>query len=227
MKTKILIAFLSLFSLSCRLFGQDSSLRMNQRNFIWTTPVKKNTTINGIGIGLIMPVPWMGADSLKINGLNLDLGLFGAFGSVYALFGSLAAPFVKRTKNKYEADDINTVKIYTDTSSSIGTVISGVSLSLGGIGRETNINGVSLNGGICFAQEMKGFEITGILNLHYEFKGVMIAGLRNKVTRGKGLQIGLFNNCKDGQVFQIGLLNRIGNRILPVFNFRFKRRISD
>jgi hypothetical protein len=222
MNVKSLLLFLTLYSFSNVSYGQDS-LRMHQRNFIWTTPVKRNTTINGIGIGLIEAVPWMGADSLKINGLNLDASLFGGFGVFYALVGSAFAPFSKNKKTESGGEDISTVRIYTDTSSSIQTVIRGMSLSLGGLVRDTKITGISLNGAISFAQEMKGFEITTVMNLHYEFKGIMIAGLRNKVTKGKGLQIGLFNNCKEGQVFQIGLLNRIGNRILPVCNFSFKR----
>jgi hypothetical protein len=223
MNVKSLLLFLTLYSFSNLSYGQDS-LRMHQRNFIWTTPVKKNTTINGIGIGLIQAVPWMGANSLKINGLNLDVSLFGGFGIFYAVVGSAFAPFSKNKKTESGGEEISTVKIYTDTASTFATEIRGVSLSLGGAGRDTKINGICLNGGVSFADEINGFEITTVMNLHYEFNGIMIAGLRNKVTKGKGLQIALFNNCKEGQVFQIGLLNRIGNRILPICNFSFKRK---
>jgi hypothetical protein len=224
MKVKcLLIIILTLYSFSNTLYGQDSS-KMRQRNFIWTTPVKKNTTVNGIGIGLIQAVPWMGADLLKINGLNLDVSLFGGFGVFYALVGSAFAPFSKNKKTESGGEDISTIKIYTDTASEFATEIRGVSISLGGAWRDTKINGISLNGGVSFADEINGFEITTVMNLHYEFKGIMIAGLRNKVTKGKGLQLGLFNNCKEGRIFQIGLLNRIGNRILPICNFSFKRK---
>ena len=39
---------------------------------------------------------------------------------------------------------------------------------------------------------------------------------------GKGLQIGLFNSCKEGKVVQIGLLNKIGKRTIPLLNFKLK-----
>ena len=213
-------------SSSCSaLNAQDSiSKTMHQRNFIWTTPVKKNTTINGVGLGLLEAVPWMKADLLVVNGLNVDVSFFGVFGVYYALFGSMAAPFNKNEKTQSGGEDLSTVKIYTDSSSEIQTIIRGISLSFGGIVRDTKIAGVTLNGGISYAQEVEGFEITGVMNLHYRFKGVMMAGLRNKVTTGKGMQIGLFNNCKQGQVFQIGLLNRIGKRIWPVCNFSFRKK---
>ena len=200
---------------------------MYQRNFIWVTPVNKNTTINGVALGLLGAFTYKEADSLKINGLNLDASLGGLLGTIYAFTGSILAPFHNKERWKSGGEDIASIKIYTDTSSPIRIVIRGVSLSLGGLLRDTKINGASLNGGISFAQELNGLEITGVMNLHYEFTGVMIAGLRNKATKGKGVQIGLFNNCKEGQVFQIGLLNRIGKRVLPICNFSFKRKMKN
>ena len=203
--------------------GQDST-KFRVRNVIWTTPVGKNTTINGISIGL-MAIPWMKADSLKINGLNLEVSPFGALNGFYAIVGTLFSPFHFNKKDTLNDDggDLGSNKIFPDNPTYFLAKIKGLSISGGGMTRNTWFYGVGINGVIGFADKMQGIEITGMMNLHYEFKGVMIAGLRNKVTTGKGVQIGLINTCKQGQVFQVGLINRIGNRIIPLVNFSLKK----
>lgn len=114
--------------------------------------------------------------------------------------------------------------VFTDSPFVFETKITGASICIGGVLGDTKITGLSLNGGISMAEEVVGVEATGVLNLHYSFRGIMIAGLRNKVTTGRGLQIGLFNTCRQGQVVQIGLINRIGKRITPIVNFSFRRK---
>ena len=101
-----------------------------------------------------------------------------------------------------------------------GTHIHGVSISLGGL-TEDFPKGLIINGLSGFSYTMSGVQISGLLNESYQTKGVSIAGLVNHATRAHGLQIGLINNCRTGKVVQIGLFNRIGNRIVPFVNLRF------
>ena len=204
-------------------YSQDTIPQKNYtRNIIFTTPVAKNTTINGLALGLFA-IPWMKADSLRINGMSMDIEPFGAIAGIYAIFGTIAAPFVKEDSTSRGSSDIANNKIFPEKDSYFPTIIKGVSISFGGHSRLAKANGLSINGITSFASEISGFEITGIMNLHYSFNGVMIAGLRNKTTTGKGLQIALFNNCQVGKVFQIGLINRIGNRTTPFVNWRLGR----
>ncbi len=112
--------------------------------------------------------------------------------------------------------------IFPDKDEFVNVKLRGISLSLGGLLGETEVSGIAINGIVSFINEMNGVELTGIMNLHYEFNGIMIAGLRNKVTKGRGLQVGLINTCKSGHLLQIGLINRIGKRVTPLLNFSFK-----
>lgn len=187
------------------------------RNFAYTTPVSKNTTINGISIGL-MPEVWMGAKHLTINGLNISLDpLSGTFGMAYALFGTAVAAFRSDTTEQY-ANDIFYHNMYPEAPDGYDVIIRGISISIGGLGGSIKMHGLAINGAICFPDKMVGMEITGFMNKHYDFKGLMIAGLRNKTTTGKGVQIALFNSCKEGKVVQFGLINKIGKRVLPIMN---------
>jgi hypothetical protein len=203
-------------------FSQDTISQKNYtRNFIFTTPVGKTTTINGLALGL-SATPWMKADSLRINGVSVDIEPFGVIAGMYALFGTFAAPFQKEDTTSRGMSDIVNSKVFPKEDDYFPTIIRGVSVSIGGQSRLTKMNGFSINGITSFAMEVNGFEITGIMNLHYSFNGVIIAILRNKTTTGNGVQIALFNNCQSGKVFQIGLINKIGKRTLPFLNWRLR-----
>jgi hypothetical protein len=69
-----------------------------------------------------------------------------------------------------------------------------------------------------------GLLISGLLNRNYEFNGLSIAGLANVAQKVRGVQVGLINTCETGQVLQIGLFNRIGKRVTPIINFRFRKK---
>jgi hypothetical protein len=220
------ITIITLLTLDFYCSGQsvDSIEReLKIRNILWTTPVAKDTKINGLAIGL-MAIPWMDAESLKINGLNIDASPFTLIGGIFAIVGTISSPFSSAEKSKSDnPDDIGYRDVFPD--SLLGhpaTSIKGVSIGLG-LFRDYELNGVGVNGLISFTEQTTGFEITGIMNLHYSFNGVLIAGLRNKTTKGKGLQIGLVNSCKEGKLIQIGLINKIGKRVFPIINFRLKK----
>jgi hypothetical protein len=206
-------------------YGQSADsveIKYKIRNVIWTTPVSKNTKINGLAIGL-MAVPWIKAESLKITGLNIDASPFAVFGGVFAIAGTIFSPFNTTKERQDEPKDLGSRDVFPDSLTGLpDTDIKGLSLSAE-LFKNYELRGVGINGFISFTEQTNGLEITGIMNLHYSFKGVIVAGLRNKTTTGKGLQIGLINSCKKGRVVQIGLINRIGKRIVPIINFSLKK----
>jgi len=187
------------------------------RNIIATTPVNRNTVINGLAIGLIAR-SWQSDYFLEINGVNIDVLPLGAFAGFLAVFGTIFAPL-----NMKKDDDI--LYSFSDKSD-IETIISGFSFSVGGLLRNIHCSGVGVNGVVSFAESGSGVEITGLMNLHYDFEGVMFAGLRNKSTKCSGVQIGLINTCREGNVVQIGLINRINKRVIPFVNFQFKKKVK-
>ena len=98
-------------------YCQDTILQKNYtRSIIYTTPVAKNTTINGLALGLFA-IPWMKADSLRINGMSMDIEPFGAIAGIYAIFGTIAAPFVKEDSTSRGSSDIANNKTHIASSS--------------------------------------------------------------------------------------------------------------
>lgn len=218
---------LLLFCLLAQLFIETKSQIEREpdtvtRKFFGLTPPKKHSIISGIAFGFTA-YPWKDSPYVKVNGINIELGpmgiIGGSFGLLYGLAGqkdSLGRRNSFFSAYGYEDDPlINNVKH--------GTWLNGISISLGGIYETTN-RGLIINGLSCLSYSTKGVQISGILNVQYEFQGIMIAGIANKTTKGKGLQIGIINNCESGQVVQIGLFNRIGKRVLPIINFNFKKK---
>jgi hypothetical protein len=162
-RAEIKIFTVLIFSFFNSVFAQDSAKSNKIRNVIWTTPVKKNTVINGVAIGMYA-IPWMKAESLKINGLNIEAAPLSFFGGIYALIGTIFSPFHfnKKDSTNNDGGDLGRSKIFTDSIDNITTKIKGVSLSLGGSLRGTQLSGISINGIVCFAERVKGFEIISI-----------------------------------------------------------------
>jgi len=179
------------------------------RNIIFTTPVAKNSTINGLAIGF-QPNTWHEARLLNINGVSISASPIDPFIAVLYFYFSLSQEFGE--------DDLNSRNNYPDLDTSRETYNG---LIVGSFSPRVKCNGVNIAAVMNYAKTMKGLSIAGLFNHHYSFKGVLIAGFRNKTTKGKGLQIGLFNRCKEGKLVQIGLLNRIGKRTIPFINFQF------
>ncbi len=206
-------------------FGQNNLKPNNiKKQIIGLTPSDKHRIISGLAIGLTLHPwsTWKDTCYVKLNGLNIEVGplgiIGGIWGSMYGFFGSEDS--LKHKSNffsRYGYQDSTELKYAT-----YGTRVNGISISLGGMS-DTYNRGLILNGLSGFSYKTYGVQISGLLNKSYEFKGLMIAGISNKTTKGKGIQIGLINNCKTGQILQIGLFNRIGNRVLPFINLRFKR----
>ena len=171
------------------------------KNYLWFTP-NEAKTINGLAVGF--QAMNINSDSLTINGLNAGIGLASMMVVPYVIIWEL-----KKKKNKSPLlGEIDTAL----------TIIKGVSISMGG---EINvsIHGVNIAGGVTFADALNGLSLTGVFTRCNVFRGVSIAGLHNIAIKGRGLQIGLFNNCKDLKGIQLGLWNKSGKRGLPFINW--------
>ena len=176
------------------------------RNIIYTTPVSKNCTINGIAIGF-EPATWRGGQTLNINGLSISAAPSDPF-YAYAVIMGLFCDFPKHFCNPHTYPEDKPI-----TKKFNGLVVGTVSVN-------AHTNGVNISAIINASRKMNGLSIAGLYNHHYSFRGVLIAGIRNKTATGRGLQIGLLNRCKEGKLVQIGLLNRIGKRTIPFINFQ-------
>lgn len=190
--------------------GPGDTSAPRTRNIIFTTPVAKNSTINGLAIGF-QPNTWHGAGILNINGLSISASPIDPFIAVIYLDFCLDKELGEHDFNSrlyYPAIDMSK-EIYNG-------------LIVGSFSPRVKCNGVNIAAIMNYAKTMNGVSIAGLFNHHYSFKGVLIAGIRNKTTKGKGLQIGLLNRCQEGKLVQIGLLNRIGKRTIPFINFNFK-----
>jgi len=202
-------------------FQKDTS-ENRVRSVIWTIPVSRNTTINGLAVGF-MPIPWRKAKSLKINGVSVSASPIELFIGVIAIGASLddfCALVVNalRKNKKVKHDEFSNFFDYPSWVEKKTNVLNG--LIVGGITGRDRVNGINLTFVGNIVTQMRGVSISGLLELHHSFKGVTISGFRNKVYQGSGLQIGLFNQCETGRVVQIGLVNKIGKRVLPILNLR-------
>lgn len=176
------------------------------KNVVWFTP-SNATEINGLNIGLQTGMD--DGDPLVISGVNLNVdglsAFIGMFGIVY-LFANTNVTNIPDT-------------VYRPT---VNSMVTGLSLSIGGLmGNDMRVRGVSINGAISSVNKMAGLHITGTQNRTDEFSGVVITGITNRAIKGRGLQIGLLNVCKDLKGVQLGLWNVNGKRSLPFINWRF------
>jgi len=186
------------------------------RNVIFTTPVSRNSTINGFAIGF-QPVRWRGATILNINGVSISASPTDPLFAVVVLL--IGATYLEPKGSSYPKDDFSCRDLYPEEDTAGNSAFNG--LVLGCVTPRVKSNGVNVSAIVNASQKMNGLSIAGLFNHHYSFKGVLIAGFRNKTTKGKGVQIGLLNRCKEGKLVQIGLLNKIGKRTIPFINFQF------
>ena len=172
---------------------------------VWFTPSNANR-IKGVTIGL-QSMHAQG-EPLEISGVNFNADALSFLMGMYA--------FIDLPFNNYLINMPDTVD-----KSGINIRVSGLSFSGGGLVGPILVKGVSFNGGVCSATESKGLLLTGSQNLVDEFNGVVISGLRNKSVKGRGMQVGLLNICKNMKGIQLGLWNVNSKRRLPLVNWSF------
>ncbi|SIN94306.1 hypothetical protein [Chitinophaga niabensis] len=197
------------------LSAQDS---IKVRYVAWYNPVKRNTIVNGVNMGL-MAIPWKPAKTLIVNGITLELQPIGALATMYSL-GTTVIPTVgwrKQKEGEHGSIYFTHVNDNWPANETIRTHLRGINISPGFMS-EISATGLTINLLTSVITENRGLTITGFDNTSHKFSGVMISGFKNKATIGHGVQIAVFNNCREGKLVQIGLFNRIGNRVLPFVN---------
>jgi CarboxypepD_reg-like domain len=70
-------------------------------------------------------------------------------------------------------------------------------------------------------------QVAGAINIAEEVSTLQVAGFMNKAKTSRGLQIAIFNMTDQCDCLQIGVLNKVGKRWLPLINFgRIARKAS-
>jgi len=164
--------------------------------------------VNGVALSLLTS-PINDQKSRKVNGFLLEAEPMSMFRNVlWFMHGMLLTPDSSLATN---TDDMN-------------VFVEGFTISLMGPSSKSIYSGMTLAGVYTGIYTMKGVSITGLHTMTHDFNGVMISGVRNQSRKGKGLQIGLFNSCKDLRGIQIGLWNKNERRSLPFINWQFSKK---
>lgn len=210
MKTRIVL--LTVLFFNSLIYASDSiKIDSLKPRFLGASPSKNGRNVNGIMFKYfdedekIIPK--------KINGLGLGLNLVGLF------FPALLLVYLP------DAGKWNLNNDYGIVSENKMNKINGVQLSL--INMEPTVtNGLEINisSNINTYAITNGAALSPFFNLHHEIKGVSVAPLANIGQKCRGLQIGIYNNCKDFRGLQIGVWNENGKRKLPLINWNFKKQ---
>lgn len=177
------------------------------RKWVWVSPTHANK-VSGLNLG-IQTMTASSRDSLVIDGVNINADVLSMFVTVFGIAHIIAGP--KRLRNGGDSVE----------KRPINARITGLSISGGGLMGEMLVRGVSINGGMSLTTVVCGLQISGLFSQSYLFKGLMVSGLSNVCTKGRGLQVALFNRCRDLKGVQVGLWNVNGKRKLPIINWDF------
>lgn len=206
-----IVCFVNSNAQNSSLLPRDSADGFKTRRGIWFIPNAVNR-VNGLAVGV--QAMNVNSDSLEINGVSASAGMLSFFVLPYLIDWQLTGSKTRRKETQGQLD------LNSDSSSALSgiTVIRGISLSYGGeIG--VSVHGINIAGGITAARNLYGLSVTGYFTKVVSFKGICISGVQNIADKGAGLQIGLFNKCKNLKGLQIGLWNKSGKRGLPFINW--------
>lgn len=173
------------------------------RNVIGLTPNKRTKKINGLAIGLLLAPGQL----IAVNGINIELLGIG-----------FVAPVPITRVPLSNVDSIS--KLYFGKHEQ---KVNGFTASLLGHYNQCLTNGVMFSPAINQSNTINGICVGGWGNYILRFNGIEAAVIANESSKGRGLQIGLFNACHDLRGLQIGLWNKNGKRSLPLINWQFTR----
>lgn len=211
MKTNLL-SILALL-MSCLLFSQDSLANISDKAKVFGfSPSKKTKNINGILLKYYDEIDNEIVPK-KVNGIGLGfngLGIFIPFlmlvniGSIDNWDFPIHSPETVPDKmNKINGLQLSIINMEP-------TVTNGLELSFSSnIGAPAVINGVS---------------ISPLYNIHHTSNGFVISPIANISQKCRGVQIALYNSCKDVKGIQIGFWNENQKRKLPFINWNFKSK---
>ena len=195
--------------ISSLMHSQDSLSHTNEKAKVFgVSPSKKTKNVNGVLLKYYDEID-NEIKPKKVNGLGMGFNFLGIFLPPLMLF-NLQLP----GSNDYVI--IPREKMNT---------INGLQLSL--INMEPTVtNGLEINvsSNINTYAVINGMSVSPFFNLHHEMKGVSVAPLAIIGQKCRGIQIGLYNQCKDFRGIQIGGWNENGKRKLPLINWNFKKQ---
>lgn len=221
---KLLIAILGLmpvFGFSQTMPTADSS-KVIAKNVIGFIPSKANI-VNGWAIGYGFRLSSPDSSSRKINGVYTNVQplnvLVLGFATPHLILGSLQ--HLAQSNNNTDTAKTSKRKIQDSVS---GDTLNGIAMHLFGIGYSYGyvINGFEFCPGTISGTTLNGLSVA-LFAGYEDFKGCMIGGFTNYAEKGRGAQVSLINIADNFNGVQIGLLNRIGDRVTPFINFSFKR----
>lgn len=184
-------------------------------NVFWIMPTKAKK-VNGVCFTFFTPEIFENYHrNVSINGINVTADVVNIMVAFMSLTHIALGDTAARKNLLYD------YLVYKEDTFRIN----GINIGTGSI-IDQSVNGVNIDGIYTFANSINGVSVTPLLSKLFKYNGLLIGGLYNKTTIGKGVQIGLINDCKDCQGVQIGLINKIGKRVTPFINFRFKKRLK-
>lgn len=211
MKTNLL-SILALF-MSCLFFSQDSLTNRSDKSKVFGfSPSKKTKNVNGVLLKYYDEID-SEISPKKVNGLGLGFNGLGIFFPFLMLvnIGSI---------NNWDFAE-NDLEISPDKMNKIN----GLQLSI--INMEPTItNGleISFASNIGASSVTNGVSISPFYNIHHTSNGFVISPIANISQKCRGLQIALFNSCKDSRGIQIGFWNENEKRKFPIINWNFKSK---
>ncbi len=218
-KLTILFIFLTTILNSQKL--PDTSETKIVRNFFSFVPADVDR-INGLSFGAWAANLKSDKDSLKVNGMNLEINpvilFIYARGAIFPLDIDNDSAFLE--SRKYNIADIDGLNISIPGYANLDSRINGLCITpLTTCAGE--INGVSLSSITNCSYKLNGISICGIYNYSNNLKGLQIS-LFNNANKLRGIQLGLFNKSKKLRGFQFGLWNKNAKRSLPFINWQFR-----
>jgi hypothetical protein len=190
----------------------NQAIAQKTRNGFWFIPSKAQK-VNGVCLTLLPSDFVQDSGKVIINGVSISADILNvmaeSIGAVHLVFDKEAHKYVFLTYAEKEENKSD-------------YVINGVNIGTGLLG-DVDINGVNIQALYILTGKIRGISINPIMTKVYDYKGLLISGLYNKTTKGKGVQIGLVNDCQSCRGAQIGLINKMGKRTIPFINFRFRK----
>ncbi|REC49643.1 hypothetical protein [Chryseobacterium pennipullorum] len=213
MKIKFLL-MIGLFTGSI-IYAQDSlDTRPDRARIIGFSPAKNTKNVNGMLIKYYDEIDHE-IKPKKVNGVGLGCNGLGIF------FPALLLVSIPSIDN-WAINDIGGEPLPDKMNK-----INGMQLSI--INMEPTItNGLEVNvsSNISAPSVTNGVAVSPLYNFHHTTNGMAISTFANVSKKCRGIQISLFNVCKDSRGIQIGFWNENEKRKFPLINWNFKNKKS-
>jgi hypothetical protein len=216
---------------------EDTAYVKQKHRFPLWTYYNKNTIVSGLSLGFGQ----VEARNIVTNGIKISVPGIGAMVFMFPNFIGITSEedFQRgqeyRTVHKNTRETVNGFYIGGCGDFLENTYVNGIDINLIA-NYYAQSNGISLTGLANYLGINNGLQIARLLNdcgvsngvqvacfSHAIYaKGLQIGGCNIAKNGMKGVQIGLYNRCKNCSGIQIGLWNKNDKRSLPLVNWKFK-----